>query len=107
MTKVSSGLTNGQYTGGSISTRWGPVQVAITVATGKITEVKTLNVPMDRTKSVQINNHATPILRTESLTAQSATIDNVSGATYTSTGYAASLQSAIDQARSTSATVSA
>jgi uncharacterized protein with FMN-binding domain len=98
--KSASGLANGTYTGDSIPTRWGPVQVAVTIAAGKITEVKAIDVPMDRGKSVQINTRATPILRTEALTAQSSSIANVSGATYTSNGYADSLQSAIDQARS-------
>jgi uncharacterized protein with FMN-binding domain len=98
--KNASGLTNGTYTGDSIATRWGPVQVAVTIAAGKITDVKAIDVPMDRGKSVQINTRATPILRSEALTAQSSSIANVSGATYTSNGYADSLQSAIDQARS-------
>jgi uncharacterized protein with FMN-binding domain len=97
---TTTALGNGTYTGSSIPTKWGPVQVAITVASGKITDVKAVDVPMDRGKSIQINNAATPILRTEALTAQSSSIANVSGATYTSDGYAKSLQSAIDQARS-------
>ena len=53
-----------------------------------------------RSTGVAINAAATPVLRQEALQAQSATIDTVSGATYTSTGYVQSLQSAIDQARS-------
>jgi uncharacterized protein with FMN-binding domain len=55
-------------------------------------------------KSVRINSRALPTLRTEVLTAQTANVDSVSGATYTSDGYVSSLQSAIDQARAAGAT---
>ncbi len=83
------------------------MQVAVTIANGKITNVSTLVSPNDKQKSISINNRATPILRSEALSAQSANIDGVSGATYTSEGYAQSLQSAIDQARGGAAAVTA
>lgn len=83
--------------GDSVDTRWGPVQVEVTVARGKITDVQPLAVPYDRGQSQQINDYAVPILHQEIIDAQSAQIDTVSGATYTSDGYRASLQSALDQ----------
>jgi uncharacterized protein with FMN-binding domain len=83
--------------GASIDTRWGPVQVQVTVAGGKITDVQPLAVPYDNGRSQEINNYAVPILRQEIIDAQSAQIDTVSGATYTSGGYRDSLQSALDK----------
>ena len=79
-------------------TRWGPVQVQITVAGGKITAVDVLQYPQGNGKDQQINARALPVLIQDTLTAQSAKIDMVSGATVTSDGYVQSLQSAIDQA---------
>jgi uncharacterized protein with FMN-binding domain len=105
--KAASGLVAGTFDGDVIDTRWGPVQVAVTIANGKITNVATLASPNDKQKSISINSRATPILRSEALSAQSANIDGVSGATYTSEGYAQSLQSALDQARGGAASVTA
>ena len=78
----------------------------VTIAGGKLTDVVALQTPNDRQKSVSINAAAVPTLRTEALTAQSASIHTVSGATYTSDGYKQSLQSALDQA-TTAATATA
>ena len=105
--KAASGLAAGTFDGDVIDTRWGPVQVAVTIANGKVTNVTTLTSPNDKQKSISINNRATPILRSEALSVQSANIDSVSGATYTSEGYAQSLQSALDQARGGAASVTA
>lgn len=105
--KVASGLAAGTFDGDVIDTRWGPVQVAVTIANGKVTNVTTLTSPNDKQKSISINNRATPILRSEALSVQSANIDSVSGATYTSEGYASSLQSALDRARGGAASVTA
>jgi uncharacterized protein with FMN-binding domain len=96
-------MTDGSYTGATVTNRWGPVQVQITVSGGQITDVVALQTPSSKNKSVEINSQAVPILKAEVLTAQSATIDTVSGATYTSDSYQQSLQSAIDLARSTTA----
>ena len=86
-------------TGGAASTRYGPVQVAITTDGDTITEVSVLAVPDSATRrDVEINNYALPILIQETLDAQSANVDMVSGATFTSIGYQQSLQSALDQA---------
>ena len=83
--------------GSSVQTRYGPVQVSVTFTAGQITDVQTLQVPGGHHESVQINARATPILAQEVVSAQSAQIDTVSGATYTSEAYAESVQSAIDQ----------
>ncbi|WP_421740373.1 FMN-binding protein [Cellulomonas sp.] len=83
--------------GSSVQTRYGPVQVSVTITAGQITDVQALQVPGGHHESVQINARATPILAQEVVDAQSAQIDTVSGATYTSEAYAESVQSAIDQ----------
>ena len=96
-----SGTTSGTgttVTGAVASTRWGAVQVSITVADGRITAVDVPQYPTGNGKDRQINASALPILTKETLTAQSADIDMVSGATVTSEGYVQSLQSALDQA---------
>jgi uncharacterized protein with FMN-binding domain len=86
------------YTGDTVQTRWGPVQVRITVKNGKLTDVTALSYPSDNPRDQEINSYAVPRLRSEALSAQSADIDTVSGATYTSDGYKQSLQSALDSA---------
>ncbi|WNF00762.1 FMN-binding protein [Streptomyces luomodiensis] len=96
-----SGGTSGAsatYTGDVSNTVYGPVQVAVTVSGGRITAVKALRTPSDRPRSQEINSYAVPQLTQEALSAQSAHIDAVSGATYTSEGYTRSLQSALDRA---------
>jgi len=90
--------TNGTVTGDSTDTRWGPVQVAITVSGGTITDVQVVDYPSGNGRDRQINSRALPILVQETLDAQSADIDMVSGATVTSEGYLGSLQSALDRA---------
>jgi len=88
----------GTYAGDSVDTRWGPVQVRITVQGGKITSSDAVQYPQNNGRDVQINGYALPILNQEAVQQQSASIDTVSGATVTSDGYLQSLQSAIDQA---------
>jgi uncharacterized protein with FMN-binding domain len=83
--------------GDAIRIRWGYVQVQVTVADGKITDVTTLQMPMNDPRSYSINSYAEPYLRQSALKSQSASIDYVSGATFTSQAYSASLQSALDQ----------
>ena len=84
-------------TGKVVSTPYGQVEVQIIVDNGKITDVQALKLPTNG-NSGQISDYVKPILASEALQAQSANIDIVSGATYTSMGYARSLQSALDQA---------
>ncbi len=93
----ASGVT-GTYAGSTAETPFGPVQVEIVVAGGKITDVKALQLTNEGGRSVQISNYAAPILRKEVLAAQSAKVSSVGGATYTSDGYLTSLQSALDKA---------
>ncbi len=80
-----------------VSTRFGPVQVRISVVAGRLQDVVALQLPSGR-HSGQISAYSAPILRQEALQAQSASIDTVSGATYTSDAYAQSLQAALDKA---------
>jgi uncharacterized protein with FMN-binding domain len=84
--------------GDVVGTRFGDVQVRLIESNGKITDVQALQLPFDRRRSNEISQFAEPILRNEALHAQSAQIDTVSGATYTSDAYDQSLQSAIDRA---------
>jgi uncharacterized protein with FMN-binding domain len=84
--------------GSTVSTRYGDVQVRVTVANGRIVDVTSLQLPEDRARSARISDFAGPELRDEALQAQSANIDVVSGATYTSDGYTQSLQAALDAA---------
>src|SRR3954464_15800434 len=85
-------------TGDEASTRWGPVQVELTVANGTITDVSVVEYPDNNGRDQQINARALPVLIQETLDAQNAKIDMVSGATVTSEGYLESLQSALDKA---------
>jgi uncharacterized protein with FMN-binding domain len=85
-------------TGSVAQTQWGPVQIRLTVTGSKITRVSVLQYPNGNSRDVEIANYALPVLIRETLQSQSASIDMVSGATYTSTGYVQSLQSALDQA---------
>lgn len=96
-TATKTAATTKTVTGPVVQTRWGPVQVQLTVVSSKITAVSVLQYPSGG-RSDQINAQALPILVSETLKAQSAKIDMVSGATYTSTGYLQSLQSALDKA---------
>ncbi|MCC2274333.1 FMN-binding protein [Streptomyces sp. ET3-23] len=92
------GSRTGTFTGDVIDTDYGPVQVAVTLQQGRLTAVKALQVPSDRGRSQEISSYAVPRLTQEALGAQSAQIDAVSGASYTSEGYTQSLQSALDKA---------
>ena len=85
-------------TGTVAQTQWGPVQVQLTIGGGTITKVSVVQYPNGNSRDAQINSYALPILVKETTAQQSASIDMVSGATVTSTGYLQSLQSAIDQA---------
>lgn len=95
---ATASSVSGTFTGQAVQTREGTVQVQVTIAGGVITEITALQLPSGSAKHDQINATAEPILRSEALAAQSANIDIVSGATYTSEGYIQSLQSALDQA---------
>jgi len=85
-------------TGPVVSTRWGAVQVEITVENGQLADVAALQLPDGDRRSANISSQVEPTLRSQALSAQSAAIDGVSGATYTSDAYARSLQAALDTA---------
>jgi uncharacterized protein with FMN-binding domain len=96
---ATSRATARTVTGTAASTPYGPMQVQVTLAGMKITKVTVLQRTNDGVESQQIDGTAIPQLTSETLAAQSAHIDAVSGATYTSSGYIQSLQSALDKAR--------
>ncbi|MEU6394666.1 FMN-binding protein [Streptomyces sp. NPDC046939] len=83
-------------TGSTVRTRYGPVQVELTLDGSRITAARAVRVPGGDPHSQQISASAIPTLVQETVDAQSARIDTVSGATYTSEGYITSLQSALD-----------
>ncbi|WP_439901425.1 FMN-binding protein [Microbacterium azadirachtae] len=97
--RTTSGLKDGTFTGQAVDTRYGAVQVAITVSGGQIADVSVPQYPNTERRDEEINAQAIPILISETKSAQNAQIDMVSGATFTSDGYTQSLQSAIDQAK--------
>ena len=95
LTDTSGGKT---YSGSVAQTRWGPVQVSITVDGGRVVAATALQVPSGNRRDQEINARAVPVLNAEAVQAQSADLDTVSGATVTSEGYLQSLQSALDAA---------
>ncbi|MFF3612032.1 FMN-binding protein [Streptomyces sp. NPDC002580] len=98
-TSSGSSTRTGTFTGDPVDTRYGTVQVAATLVKGRITAVKVLRAPDQNGRDQEIAAYSLPRLTQEAIGAQSARIDAVSGATYTSQGYTRSLQSALDQAR--------
>ena len=89
---------DGQYTGTVADAFYGPMQVKAIIQGGKLADVQFLQYPNDRGRSVEINNYALPQLRTEAITAQSAQVDGVSGASASSGAFVQSLGSALQQA---------
>nr|WP_208381634.1 FMN-binding protein [Paenarthrobacter ilicis] len=90
--------TAATYDGSTVQTRYGSVQVRVTIQAGKITEITPLQLTDAERKSAQISSRAAPVLRSEVLQAQSATVQTVGGATITSDAYLTSLQAALDAA---------
>ncbi len=90
--------TTKTYSGDTYDTQYGPVQVRITVTGSKLTDVQALQLPQGSGRDIEIDNFAVPQLHDEAIAAQSANIDSISGATFTSEGYIRSLQSALDKA---------
>ncbi|MGW2252387.1 FMN-binding protein [Kitasatospora sp. NPDC001660] len=97
-TRATDASASHAITGDSIDTRYGPVQVKVTLAGKKITRIDVVRYPTDSGRDRSINSYALPVLNQEAMSAQNAQIDVVSGATYTSDGYTRSLQSALDKA---------
>jgi uncharacterized protein with FMN-binding domain len=92
-----SGYADGTWTGAAVREPWGAFQVQVVISNGSIVDVNVTESPSDRNSS-RINSRAVPILTESALAAQSAQIDFVSGATWTSNSYTESLQSALDEA---------
>jgi uncharacterized protein with FMN-binding domain len=98
-TASATAYKNGTYTGDSVAIRWGDVQVKVAISGGQITDVSFLTYPTDQ-RSQAINSQAAPALSHEAVSAQSATVQVVSGATFTSRAFMQSLASALSQAQS-------
>jgi uncharacterized protein with FMN-binding domain len=94
----ATGLKDGSFTGQDFPNFYGDVQVQVIISGGRISDVKALQYPTDRPQSAYISSVAIPYLHDEVLKAQSAQIDIISGATFTSQSYAQSLQSALARA---------
>jgi uncharacterized protein with FMN-binding domain len=93
---VTSTVKDGTYTGPSVNVNYGNVQVKITVSNGKITDAVAVKAP--KGKNDRYTNMAVPILKAQTLQAQSANIQGASGASYTSYGWFKSLQGALADA---------
>ena len=96
-TRASSGWADGTYAGAAVDEPWGTFQVQATISGGKLVEVTILNAPGD-SHSSRVNDQAVPLLNEAALAAQSADVDWISGATWTSRSYLTSLQAALDAA---------
>ncbi len=94
----SPAAVSGSFTGSDFPNRFGDVVVRVVITNGHLTDVQAVQLPSDRAQSAYISQVAGPMLRSEVLQAQSATIDIISGATYTSQSYAQSVESALQQA---------
>lgn len=94
----SPAAVSGSFTGSDFPNRFGDVVVRVVISNGHITDLQAVQLPSDRARSAYISQVAGPMLRSEVLQAQSASIDIISGATYTSQSYAQSVESALQQA---------
>ena len=94
---TTSTQASGTATGDSIATQYGNAQVRVTVKDGKIVKVQALELQGDDPRSVQISSSAEPVLQQEVLANQTAAVDAVSGATFSSASYMQSVQSALDK----------
>lgn len=90
---------DGTYTGGEADAQWGYVRVQVVIHSGKIADVKFLEYPSERDRSVLINQYADPQLVSEAIQAQSAQVDIVTGATDSSYAFMQSLADALAKAR--------
>jgi len=95
------GYADGTYTGPLVDAYYGLVQVQAIVQNGRLAAIKILQYPSDRRTSVAINRQALPMLRDEVITAQSAYVDIISGATLTSDAFLGSLDAALRRAGTT------
>ena len=97
-TSGGTSLKDGTYTGTTVQHRYGSVTVTVTISGGKITNVTAQADSAGDRRSASINSQAVPIMKSEVLAAGSGNVQTVSGATYTTTAYITSLQSALAKA---------
>ena len=90
---------DGEYISDTASIEWGPIQIKIIIQDGKISDVQFLQMPFDRTRSVEISDLAKPILKSEAIEAQAAKVNLVSSATMSSFGFRQALASALAKAQ--------
>ena len=92
--------TDGTYTGDAVDVGhgYGTIQLQVTVSGGKVTDITAVAVPQNDPRSSQISSYAVPQLVSQAIAAQSSSISGISGATFTSNGFAQSLASALTQA---------
>lgn len=95
---AESSADSGTFTGETVTHRYGSVTVSVTVESGEIVDVSAATTA-SHDQSESYIEKAVPTLRSEVLSAQSADVETVSGATYTSEAYLTSLQSALDEAQ--------
>jgi len=96
-TSSGSSTASGTATGAAIDTQYGAAQVRVTVRNGTIVKLEALQLQGNDPRSVQISGSAAPVLQEEVLAKQTAAVDAVSGATFTSASYMQSVQSALDK----------
>ncbi|MEU5880092.1 FMN-binding protein [Spirillospora sp. NPDC047279] len=96
--RAANGLKNGLFRGDAVRNQYGPIQVTIRVANGRVTALAATHATSPA-MTVQVNKRAIPLLRQAALTSQSAQVDTVSGATFTSGSFNQSLQSALAAAK--------
>lgn len=101
---ASTGRDRQVTTGRAVSMQYGTVQVQAVVQGGRLVAVRRIQMPAADGRSESISSYAGPQLEQQALQVQSARVDGVSGATYTSDAYRTSLQAALDQARRPAAT---
>ncbi len=95
----SAHYKDGEFTGDPVEILWGTVQVKAVIQSGKIADVQFLQMPFDRTRSVEITDLAEPLLKSEAIKEQSAQVDLVTSATMTSLGFRQTLNSALAKAK--------
>ena len=98
-THVPSGYRDGTYVGDAADAFYGMIQVQAQISGGRIASVQFLQYPNDRSTSIYINSQADPLLAQEAISAQSANVDTISGATDSSQAFIQSLQSALSKAK--------
>jgi uncharacterized protein with FMN-binding domain len=98
MKLAAHGYADGVYTGPAADAYYGIIQLQALVQNGRLTALKILQYPSDRRTSIRINRQALPMLRDEAISAQSADVDIITGATLTSKAFVQSLRGALKQA---------